>query len=166
MPNWHCQYTGSLSQLIMDIFMKCQAYEINCQVPTFNDACSGAQHHQELSNIRGFVAQPDTNSISSASGMWKAYKRSSTLIKPVLDLNALIQTLVGRHEESGKFCCLTCGKLFEAKQSVERHAEIHLGLSHHCIVCDKVFNTRNTLATHYTKQHPNEVATPWAMKLK
>ena len=87
-------------------------------------------------------------------------------INSTLDLNALIQTLVGRHEDSGKFCCLTCGKLFEAKQSVERHAEIHLGLSHHCIVCDKVFNTRNTLATHYTKQHPNEVATPWAMKLK
>ena len=94
------------------------------------------------------------------------HKKEVNLMKPVLDLNALIQTLVGRHEESGKFCCLTCGKVFEAKQSVERHAEIHLGLSHHCIVCDKVFNTRNTLATHYTKQHPNEVATPWAMKLK
>ena len=92
-------------------------------------------------------------------------KKELNLTKSVLDLNALIQTLVGKHE-SGKFCCLTCGKLFEAKQSVERHAEIHLGLSHHCIVCDKVFNTRNTLATHYTKQHPNEVATPWAMKLK
>ena len=93
------------------------------------------------------------------------HRKDLFLTKSVLDLNALIQTLVGKHE-SGKFCCLTCGKVFEAKQSVERHAEIHLGLSHHCIVCDKVFNTRNTLATHYTKQHPNEVATPWAMKLK
>ena len=39
------------------------------QVLTFNDACSGAQHHLELSNVRGFGAQPDSNSISSASGM-------------------------------------------------------------------------------------------------
>ena len=30
---------------------------------------SGAQHHLELSNIRGFVAPPHSNSISSASGM-------------------------------------------------------------------------------------------------
>ena len=109
------------------------------------------------------------NLIQITSPLHQACERHTkevTLMKSVLDLNALIQTLVGRHEETGKFCCLTCGKLFEAKQSVERHAEIHLGLSHHCIVCDKVFNTRNTLATHYTKQHPNEVATPWAMKLK
>ena len=111
-------------------------------------------------------ATPDTNSISSAAGMSTVSMKQYSYKNCTLDLNALIQTLVGRHEESGKFCCLTCGKLFEAKQSVERHAEIHLGLSHHCIVCDKVFNTRNTLATHYTKQHPNEVATPWAMKLK
>jgi DNA-directed RNA polymerase subunit RPC12/RpoP len=71
--------------------------------------------------------------------------------------------MVGR-TELGKYSCLTCGKQFDTKQSVERHAEVHLGLSHHCIVCDKIFNTRNTLATHYTKQHGGEVASPWAMK--
>ena len=32
------------------------------------------------------------------------HKKEVNLMKPVLDLNALIQTLVGRHEESGKFC--------------------------------------------------------------
>lgn len=80
-----------------------------------------------------------------------------------LDINALVLQLIGRND-LGKFECLQCEKVFEAKQSCERHAEIHLGLSHNCIVCGKVFNTRNTLATHYTKQHGGEVASPWAMK--
>ena len=123
-------------------------------------------HNITWSSLTSLVSA--LNLIQIPSPLHQACERHNkevNLTKSVLDLNALIQTLVGKHE-SGKFCCLTCGKLFEAKQSVERHAEIHLGLSHHCIVCDKVFNTRNTLATHYTKQHPNEVATPWAMKLK
>jgi hypothetical protein len=93
----------------------------------------------------------------------KEKTKNPILILTFLDLNALVQTMVGR-SPGGKYQCLTCGKPFEAKQSVERHAEIHLGLAHHCIVCDKVFNTRNTLATHYTKQHEGVVASPWAMK--
>ena len=81
----------------------------------------------------------------------------------ILDINAVIETMVGRNED-GKYECLACGKVFEAKQSAQRHAEIHLGLTHSCIVCQKVFKTRNTLATHYTKQHGGEVASPWTMK--
>ena len=80
-----------------------------------------------------------------------------------VDINALIKPMVERIE-MGKYVCLTCRKQFPTKQSVERHAEVHLGLSQHCIVCDKIFNTRNTLATHYTKRHGGELASPRSMK--
>ena len=56
-----------------------------------------------------------------------------------------------------------CG-LENDKYKVKRHAEVHLDMTHVCMVCDKVFNTRNTLATHYSKQHAGEVSTPWTMK--
>ena len=64
----------------------------------------------------------------------------------------------------GKYSCSVCSKNFDTKQRVKRHAEIHLDMSHPCIVCGKVFKTRNTLGHHYTQQHRNEVIAPWTME--
>ena len=86
----------------------------------------------------------------------------NTYFETDVDINALIKHMVGRIE-MGKYVCHTCRKQFPTKQSVERHAEVHLGLSQNCVVCDKIFNTRNSLATHYTKRHGGELASPWSM---
>ena len=98
----------------------------------------------------------DKNTIKCDGGKMSSFETA-------VDINALIKPMVGRIE-MGKHVCLTCRKKFPTKQSVERHAEVHLGLSQQCVVCDKIFNTRNTLATHYTKQHGGELASPWSMK--
>ena len=87
----------------------------------------------------------------------------SAVDKYILDLNAVIETMVGRGQ-AGKYECLTCGKGFDTKQGAKRHAEIHLEVSHSCIVCMKVFKTRNALSTHYTKYHGDVVMSPWTME--
>ena len=79
------------------------------------------------------------------------------------DLNALVDEMISRGHD-GKFLCLSCDKAFLGKQAAERHAEIHLNMTHLCIVCQRTFKTRNALATHYTRQHPDEVVSPWTMK--
>ena len=66
--------------------------------------------------------------------------------------------------EGGTYICVHCGKIMADKSKIKRHAEIHLNMSHGCIVCQKVFKTRNVLATHYTREHPNQVVSPWTMK--
>ena len=83
------------------------------------------------------------------------------LIDVSLDLNSVIETMI-RRCENGKYECLSCGKMFE-KSKAKRHAEIHLDMSHPCIVCGKVFKTRNTLGHHYSQQHTNMVQSPWTM---
>ena len=80
----------------------------------------------------------------------------------VLDLNAVVESMIRKSDnESGKYICLHCGKTCSEKSKAKRHAEIHLDMSHPCIVCGKNFKTRNTLGHHYTQQHPNEVLSPW-----
>jgi DNA-directed RNA polymerase subunit RPC12/RpoP len=72
--------------------------------------------------------------------------------------------MVGKCEDgSSKYCCLECGKVFDTKQRVKRHAETHLNMAHPCIVCGKQFKTRNSLGFHYTTQHRHEVNSPWTM---
>ena len=75
--------------------------------------------------------------------------------------------MIGRNPD-GKYECLTCGKTFGTKQRVQIHAEVHMDLSLPCIVCRKMFKTRNSLATHYTKihggKHGGEIVSPWTMK--
>jgi len=78
-------------------------------------------------------------------------------------LNALVDEMISRGDD-GKFLCLRCHKTFSKRQAVQRHAEIHLDLSHPCIACHKVFKTRSALGIHYTRQHPDEVVSPWTMK--
>ena len=80
----------------------------------------------------------------------------------LLDLNDALESMIER-AGMGKWRCTMCG-LENDKYKVKRHAEVHLDMTHVCMVCDKVFNTRNTLATHYSKQHAGEVSTPWTMK--
>ena len=85
----------------------------------------------------------------------------------ILDLGAVIETMIARGPD-GKYECTTCGKSFGTRQKVEYHAEVHLNLSHPCIHCQKMFKTRNSLATHYTRihggQHGGQVTSPWTMK--
>ena len=75
--------------------------------------------------------------------------------------------MISRNIE-GQWECVNCGKIFGTKQRVQLHAESHLNLSHPCVVCQKMFKTRNSLATHYTKihggQHGGQIVSPWTMK--
>ena len=80
----------------------------------------------------------------------------------LLDLNAALEAMIQK-EGGGRYSCLECGKNMADKSKIKRHAEIHLNMAHPCIVCQKVFKTRNVLATHYTREHPNEVSSPWTM---
>ena len=84
------------------------------------------------------------------------------IILSLLDLNAALEAMVQK-EGGGRYSCLQCGKNMADKSKIKRHAEIHLNMAHPCIVCQKVFKTRNVLATHYTREHPNEVSSPWTM---
>ena len=81
---------------------------------------------------------------------------------PLLDLNAALEAMVQKEGGRG-YSCLECGKHMISKSKTKRHAEVHLNMAHPCIVCQKVFKTRNVLATHYTREHPNEVISPWTM---
>ena len=80
-----------------------------------------------------------------------------------LDLNAVVDAMVEKVQD-GTFMCLTCHKTFSSRTDGKRHAEVHLNVSHICIACQKVCKTRSALAVHYTRYHPDEVASPWAMK--
>ena len=66
--------------------------------------------------------------------------------------------------EDGKYECIQCGKSNQDKSKTRRHVETHLNMTHPCIICGKKFKTRNVLATHYTRDHPNQVVSPWTMK--
>ena len=77
----------------------------------------------------------------------------------ILDLNSTLESMVERSEQ-GKWRCTVCG-LENDKYKVKRHAEVHLDLTHSCIVCAKNFKTRNALSTHYTRYHTNDVVSPW-----
>ena len=77
-----------------------------------------------------------------------------------LDLNAVVEAMIGQ-TEGGKFTCLQCGKIFETKQGGKKHADVHLGLIHPCVICQRICKTRNALSAHYTKYHPQEIQSPW-----
>ena len=77
----------------------------------------------------------------------------------LLDLNSTLESMVERGSQ-GKWRCTVCG-LENDKYKVRRHAEVHLDVSHSCIVCAKSFKTRNALSTHYTRYHANDVVSPW-----
>ena len=64
-------------------------------------------------------------------------------------------------EGPAQYMCQTCGKTMSDKTKMRRHAEVHLDMSHPCIVCRKNFKTRNALSTHYTRHHASQVAAPW-----
>ena len=66
---------------------------------------------------------------------------------PLLDLNAALEAMVQK-EGGGRYSCLECGKNMSDKSKIKRHAEVHLDMTHPCIVCQKVFRTRFVLATH------------------
>ena len=61
----------------------------------------------------------------------------------------------------GKWRCTVCGMEMNNKSKMKRHAEVHLDVSHSCIVCLKSFKTKNALSTHYTRYHANDVVSPW-----
>jgi len=76
------------------------------------------------------------------------------------DLNAVVEAMIGQTEDH-KFTCLQCGKMFETKQGGKKHADVHLGFVHPCVLCQKVCRTRNALSAHYTKYHPHQIESPW-----
>ena len=85
------------------------------------------------------------------------------IILSLLDLNAALEAMIQK-EGGGRYSCLECGRNMADKSKIKRHAEIHLNVAHSCIVCQKVYKTRAVLAMHYTREHPNEVISPWTMK--
>ena len=80
----------------------------------------------------------------------------------ILDVNAVIETMIGR-DPVGKHECLSCGKIFDTKQRVKRHAELHLDMKVPCSICNKTFKTRNALSQHYDTAHKDQIVAPWSM---
>ena len=80
----------------------------------------------------------------------------------ILELNAVLESMVER-AGLGKWRCKSCG-LENDKYKIKRHAEVHLDVTHTCIVCGKNFKTRNALSTHYTRYHGSDVSSPWSNK--
>ena len=76
------------------------------------------------------------------------------------DLNAVLESMIGRLE-SGSYICNTCGKTSTSKSKSMRHAEVHMNVAHHCMICQKQLKTRNALAIHYSRYHEGEVLSPW-----
>ena len=85
-----------------------------------------------------------------------------------LDLNLLLDGMISKSSEGGpaKYTCHTCGIEMGNKSKMRRHAEVHLNMTHNCIVCHKNFGTRNALSTHYTRYHGHEVVSPWTTNWK
>ena len=71
------------------------------------------------------------------------------------DLNSVLDGMIAKCTVEGqsKYMCQTCGKTMDNRAKMKRHAEVHLDMSHSCIVCQKQFKTRNALSTHYTRYH-------------
>ena len=103
--------------------------------------------------INCFNLLRSTNDCSS----WLSFESS------ILDLNSTLESMVERSDQ-GKWRCMVCG-LENDKYKVKRHAEVHLDVAHSCIVCAKIFKTRNALSTHYTRYHANDVLSPWTNKI-
>ena len=80
----------------------------------------------------------------------------------LLDLNAALEAMIQK-EGDGRYSCLQCGKTAADKYKIKRHAEIHLDMTHPCIVCQKMCKTRSALAMHYKREHPNEVISRWTL---
>jgi DNA-directed RNA polymerase subunit RPC12/RpoP len=72
--------------------------------------------------------------------------------------------MIARCEGPGlaRYQCMTCGKTMADRSKMKRHAEVHLDSAHNCIVCQRVFKTRNSLSVHYSQAHKHEVSSPWA----
>ena len=87
----------------------------------------------------------------------------NNIILSLLDLNAALEAMVQK-EGDGRYSCLQCGKNMADKSMIKRHAETHLNMAHPCIVCQKMFKTRSSLAMHYKREHPNEVISRWTMQ--
>ena len=85
------------------------------------------------------------------------------IILSLLDLNAALEAMVQK-EGGGRYSCLQCGKNMADKSKIKKHAEIHLDMTHPCIVCQKMCKTRSALAMHYKREHPNEVISRWTMQ--
>ena len=75
----------------------------------------------------------------------------------------MLDSLFRRSDGVGlaQYECLTCAKTMQDKTKMRRHVEVHMDMTHNCIVCQKIFKTRNALSTHYTRQHGEEVVSPW-----
>jgi len=81
-------------------------------------------------------------------------------------LDAAINALIERipNETPSKYLCKSCGKLFDDKYKIKRHAETHVeNFAHICRLCpdQRQFKTRNTLAKHTASMHANQVLNPY-----
>ena len=92
---------------------------------------------------------------------WTLPKCTLTNLYP-LELNAVLETMIEK-AELGKWRCKSCGQEND-KYKIRRHVEVHLNMSHTCIVCGKDFKTTNSLSTHFNRFHGNYVEPSWSNK--
>ena len=74
------------------------------------------------------------------------------------DLGEVLEEMVAKARgDSGKWMCLQCGKVdIRDKTAAKNHAESHLSsrlTSLPCHFCQKVFKSRNSLASHHSRKH-------------
>ena len=63
--------------------------------------------------------------------------------------------LLRRHEKihTNNYVCQECEKKYSSKQALERHLNIHKGVTYSCTFCNKKFNTKNNLKRHMKNAH-------------
>ena len=71
------------------------------------------------------------------------------------ELEAKIESMISvTNDAKYKFKCIVCGKLCRHRCDVLRHVESHLaGVSHPCILCDKVSRSNNMLHAYMSLYH-------------
>ena len=52
--------------------------------------------------------------------------------------------------------CSVCGKQSKDKSNLTKHTEVHMGISHSCHSCAKIFNSKNSLHSHKWRAHRNQ----------
>ena len=75
-------------------------------------------------------------------------QEQSTKSEQSLQLNEMIEKI------AGVWICKVCGKTASQRQSIQRHAETHLGgMSHACHICSKTFTNTHRLSSHISGIH-------------
>lgn len=59
----------------------------------------------------------------------------------------------GRNGGEDENCCRDCGKRFATRGNLDRHAELHRGVTYPCVLCGKVYSQKYAWGQHMKAMH-------------